>query len=152
MGALIEASCKCGHKQGFAVGGGMRNHLTYCNFPCYCDDCGAIFGANLFESDIECSECGSRNFKPYDHISLRILTPDPEPEPLPLRYKQQSFWQKLLRKTPEVIRDFYYPSKNIFDWNTKEKLGRKLALTDEKYFCPKCKNFTMTFHRAGCWD
>lgn len=152
MGSIVESICKCGHQQRFALGGGMRNHLTYCKFPCYCEDCSAMFGANLFDCQIECSECGSKNFKPYDHESLRIITPDPKPEPLPLRFKQQTIWEKLLRKTPEVIRDFYYPSKNIFDWNTKKRLGRDLSLTNEKYICPKCKNFTMSFNLVGRWD
>ena len=48
MGSLATAKCECGFTKRFLLGGGMSNHLTYCGFPCYCQDCKSIFEANLF--------------------------------------------------------------------------------------------------------
>ena len=45
MGSLISAKCKCGYDRRMALGGGMRNHLTYCAFPCYCQDCKSLYVA-----------------------------------------------------------------------------------------------------------
>jgi len=40
----------------------------------------------------------------------------------------------------------------ISSWDTEEKLGRELVLTDGKYLCPKCNSFSLSFEDAGYWD
>ena len=72
MGPLISAKCKCGYERRMALGGGMRNHLTYCAFPCYCQDCKSLYVADLFSNDTSCEECGSQNTVPYDDNSMRL--------------------------------------------------------------------------------
>jgi RNA polymerase subunit RPABC4/transcription elongation factor Spt4 len=39
----------------------------------------------------------------------------------------------------------------IFSWNY-EKIGRKLVLTDGKYLCPSCGQFSLSFVNVGNWD
>lgn len=41
----------------------------------------------------------------------------------------------------------------IEEWNTLDKLGRSLKLTDGNYKCPKCSLFTLKFTSGGLlWD
>jgi hypothetical protein len=44
--------------------------------------------------------------------------------------------------------------KNVVaDWNMIERLGRKLVLTDGKYFCPSCQKFGLSFRESDVlWD
>ena len=137
MGTIIESKCNCGHEKRFAVGGGRMDYYTNCGFPCYCYDCKKMFSANLFDKKSTCTNCGSKNFKPYDHKALKLMG---------------SLWKRWFWYLTNVIKGAFYKPKNIFDWNTKEKLGRQIVLTDEEYFCPKCKRFTMKFEFVGSWD
>jgi len=43
-------------------------------------------------------------------------------------------------------------SKPVFDWNVQDEIGKYLELTDGKYLCPKCSQYTMSFRHVGCWD
>ena len=51
MGAIVLANCKCGFERRMSLVGGMRNHLTYYAFPCYCQDCKSLFVADFFSDD-----------------------------------------------------------------------------------------------------
>ncbi len=44
--------------------------------------------------------------------------------------------------------------KNVVaSWNAGGKLGRKLILTDGKYFCPSCQKFSLIFSEGNIlWD
>lgn len=66
MGSVIEAHCTCGFKRKMALGGGMWNFTTYCNFPFHCFDCKALFEVNFLKEAMRCSECGSMNAMSYD--------------------------------------------------------------------------------------
>jgi Zn finger protein HypA/HybF involved in hydrogenase expression len=151
MGAIVLANCKCGFERRMSLGGGMRNHLTYCAFPCYCQDCKSLFVADFFSDDSNCKECGSDNILPYDDNEMRIKVKPILVRPV-IRYVQQTFWEKLLGRKQEKIITCVNSGANVFDWNTNYKIGRDLSLTDEDYFCPKCHNYTLKFYRIGCWD
>jgi hypothetical protein len=151
MGAIVLANCKCGFERRMALGGGMRNYLTYCAFPCYCKDCESMYVSDLFGEDSSCSECGSQNVLPYDEKSMRIIVL-PRSVRKVVKYMKQNFWEKLLRREPTEIIRYVSTNINVFDWNTMDELGRDLILTDEKYLCPSCKNFSMIFSPAGRWD
>ena len=152
MGSMAEARCDCGFEKRLSLGGGMHNFLTNCSFPCYCSDCKSMFSANLYSESLVCAKCSSQNVLAYDDDSLRIKTPDLEPELLPIRYRAQTLWEKILRRKPEMIQEYYQPTKNIFDWNSSDILDRNPALTYEDYFCPSCEKFSMKFYIVGCWD
>lgn len=151
MGSLISAKCKCGYERRMALGGGMRNHLTYCAFPCYCQDCNSLYVADLFSDDTSCEECGSQNTVPYDDNSMRFIVV-PRTLKKVVRYMQQSFWDKLLKREPEEIVSYVSTDINVFDWHTHSRLGRDLFLTGEDYLCPKCQKFSLRFFSVGCWD
>jgi hypothetical protein len=40
----------------------------------------------------------------------------------------------------------------VFSWNMQEEIGRELILTDGKYLCPNCGQFSMSFVACGHWD
>lgn len=41
----------------------------------------------------------------------------------------------------------------VVSWNVSDRLGRTLQLTGDKYLCPLCKRFTLTFEDGGLmWD
>ena len=42
--------------------------------------------------------------------------------------------------------------KVITGWNTTERLGRALELTDGEYLCPACGKFSLKFQVTGFWD
>ena len=151
MGALISAKCGCGFEKRMALGGGMRNHLTYCAFPCYCQDCKSMYVADLFSDDTSCTECGSQNILPYDDKSMRKIVL-PRPVRRVMRYVRQTLWEKLLRRKPDEMDSYASSDINVFDWHTGSRLGRDLYLTDEGYLCPKCQNFSLRFYSTGCWD
>ncbi len=70
MGSVVKAKCDCGYRREMALGGGMMNFTTLCNFPCYCDTCSDLFEANLFLQKISCPECGGTDTRPYDDDGL----------------------------------------------------------------------------------
>ncbi len=42
---------------------------------------------------------------------------------------------------------------HVAEWNMKDRLGRKLVLTDGKHRCPKCGKMSLEFSDGGlCWD
>ena len=109
-----------------ALGGGMRNHLTlHCAFSrCYCKDCKSLYVADLFSDDTSyCEECGSQNTVPYDDNSMRFIVV-PRTLKKVVRYMQQSFWDKLLKREPEEIVSYVSTDINVFDWHTHSRLGR----------------------------
>ena len=129
----------------------MHSHLTYCAFPCYCQDCKSLYVADLYSDDTSCTECGSQNILPFDDDSMRIKVKPILVRPV-IRYLQQTFWEKLLGRNPEKIVRCVSTGTNVFDWNVNYKIGRDLCLTDEDYLCPKCQNFSLRFYSTGCWD
>jgi len=40
----------------------------------------------------------------------------------------------------------------IADWHVEEIIGRALVLTDGKYYCPKCEQYSLSFLNSGCFD
>ncbi len=129
MGSLISAKCKCGFEKKVALGGGMHSHLTYCAFPCYCQDCKSLYVADLYSDDTSCTECGSQNILPYDDNSMRIKVKPISVRPV-IRYVQKTFWEKLLGRNLEKIVSCISTDINVFDWNTSSQIGRDLYLTD----------------------
>lgn len=151
MGSLITAKCECGFDKRMALGGGMRNHLTYCAFPCYCKDCKSLYLADLFSNNASCTKCESKNTLPYDDNRMRIKVKAINVRPI-TRYVQQSFWEKLILRKPKKIVKCVNSDSNVFDWNTEYKIGRDISLTDEQYLCPSCQNFKLKFYADGLWD
>lgn len=151
MGSIVLSRCFCGFEKRIALGGGLKNHTTYCAFPCYCNDCNSMFVANLFSGDINCSECGRYNTLPYDDDSMRVKV-----KPINLRpsitFVNQTFWEKLLLRKPKKIVRWINCDSHVFSSKTDSKLGRNLCLTDENYLCPSCQMFTLKFYSIGCWD
>lgn len=70
MGSFVRATCECGYEHEFAIGGGMRDFLEVCLFPCLCRDCKRIVQVNLLDTPLSCSNCRSHNVVPYDHDEL----------------------------------------------------------------------------------
>jgi len=151
VGSLISAECECGFERSMALGGGMRNHLTYCAFPCYCRDCNSLYEANLLSDDTSCTECGSQNILPYDDKSMRKIVL-PRPVRRVVKYVRQTLWEKLLRREQEEIVTYVSADITVFDWHGGSSLGRDLELTNEGYLCPSCRSFTLKFYERGCWD
>ena len=62
---MLISQCKCGYESDtLYLGGGMLNFHSYCEVPCYCDDCEIVFSRNIFtiearegEGRIRCSKC-----------------------------------------------------------------------------------------------
>ena len=46
---MLISQCKCGYESDtLYLGGGMLNFHSYCEVPCYCDDCEIVFSRNIF--------------------------------------------------------------------------------------------------------
>lgn len=150
MGSIIRAKCPCGLSQKVLFGGGLGSHLVFCAFPCYCQDCHWLFEGNLFDERVRFTMCDSERYLPYDDERLRIV--ELHPEPPPPEYKKQTLWERLTKRELELIERYWVQENAIASWNTKDRLGRVLVLTDEKYLCPHCQEFQLTFEQAGCFD
>lgn len=136
-----------GSKKILKLGGGKRSHSTHCHFPCYCNDCSAMFNANLLSNDISCYGCGSQKILPYDDKSMRITV-----RPI-IRYLKTLSVRLIKRRSIKGISHLdAISTHNVFSWNVKPRLGRNLCLTNEDYFCPKCQDFSLGFSLVGLWD
>ena len=149
MGSLAIAKCQCGLETNCSLGGGLRDHLVRCNFPCYCPDCKSLYTGNLFNKPETCAQCRRHNGIAYDDPMLRGLPPEQEP---PVTYEKQSLLDKLLRKEPKPIPYCRNKEKDIFNWSTEHQLGREIYLTYESYLCPSCQKLTLHFDFVGVFD
>lgn len=70
MGSLVVARCECGLVTEFGVGGGRRNYLTTCYFPCRCSACRAVVQVNLPAKPPMCPQCKSTDVIPFDQPEL----------------------------------------------------------------------------------
>jgi len=150
LGSILQAKCSCGFDSGeLCLGGGRLTFETNCAFPCNCSSCGHLSTPNLFESDNVCGECGKPGSTPYDddvmvHPDSRVVEQPIGPVMTAVN-KVLSVIPFRAAKAPEY-------DNSIFSWNAKGQLGRDLTLTENKYFCPQCKNYSLTFECVGMWD
>jgi Zn finger protein HypA/HybF involved in hydrogenase expression len=70
MGSQVQATCECGFKETFSIGGGMLDSETFCAFPCLCRDCKRIVEVNLMDEPATCPDCKGENIEPYDNDAL----------------------------------------------------------------------------------
>jgi len=71
MGSMVSVKCECGLQiDRLLIGGGMRNHITTCYFPCECKNCRNVVQANLLSSPLACPTCRSPDVLPYDQPEL----------------------------------------------------------------------------------
>ena len=138
MGQIVIASCNCGYKEKFPVGGGRANFRTLCLFPCLCRACNRLVVANLLPMQPKprtwldywsrptvtkslppaCPQCQCENIVPYDHPEL---------------CEQQG-------------------SRIVISWKLASQLDRELRLTDGFYFCSLCDTYQLRFEAGLCWD
>ena len=138
MGNVVEAKCTCGYTPGkLFLGGGQSNFKTDCSFPNLCLECKNLFIGNMKVPFVVCSQCDSSSVLPYDDPSLIHNTG--------LSEDSWVFSQELYSLVP-VARFLFFKRK------PKWEVTRKLMLTNEKYLCPKCDNFELTFKFFGLWD
>ena len=70
MGSQVRAKCQCGLDKSISIGGGMRNFMTTCYFPCLCEHCNFVVVGNLLAPIQECPECKSQKMIPYSDPAL----------------------------------------------------------------------------------
>lgn len=70
MGLQVTATCQCGVDTRIMIGGGMRNFMTTCYFPCLCEHCGAVVQVNLLAEQKRCPRCKTTKIIPYDDPAL----------------------------------------------------------------------------------
>lgn len=60
MGTSTNAHCdNCGYAVFLILGGGIRNHTTYCAWPVTCESCKGVTIANFNRLPLKCLDCGS---------------------------------------------------------------------------------------------
>jgi len=70
MGSQVTATCQCGMDTSIMIGGGMRNFMTTCYFPCLCEHCRTVVQVNLLAKQKRCPQCKTTNVIPYDDPTL----------------------------------------------------------------------------------
>jgi Zn finger protein HypA/HybF involved in hydrogenase expression len=70
MGTQVTATCQCGVDTIIMIGGGMRNFMTTCYFPCLCEHCRTVVQVNLLAKQKRCPQCKTTNVIPYDDPTL----------------------------------------------------------------------------------
>ena len=67
MGSSTVGKCDCGFEtEELLLGGGMMNFDTVCLFPHYCQNCTSLFNENIYNKDLICPKCKSKNVISYD--------------------------------------------------------------------------------------
>ena len=70
MGTQVTATCQCGVDTIIMIGGGMRNFMTTCYFPCLCEHCRTVVQVNLLAKQKRCPQCKTTKVIPYDDPTL----------------------------------------------------------------------------------
>lgn len=131
MGASVEATCPCGFSSGtIPIGGGMHTFRELCLFPVFCRSCKQGGVVNLFEGRVgKAAKTADAETAQCKNCGSTDIIPYDEPE--------------LVARKGAVVES----------WGAEEVLGRVLVLTDGEYFCPKCKQFKLTFKSVPLmWD
>ncbi len=141
MGQIFTASCDCGYtKDDIYVGGGMLNFKTYNPFPHYCPKCKIIFEGNLrSEEPICCDECGSDDVLSY--FDKEICKPKAVQQT-----DTESNDNSLLRR---ILKVFRWP-KHIE--TSRPDYESMCSLERNKFLCPACGEFSLSFERIAFSD
>lgn len=133
MGFTIAASCDCGYKTDFRVGGTKSSFLTTRYFPHYCENCGLV-SVNVARPKPELST----KEKLLSFIGIKEqVTEDPLYCP-----ECQSQDIKQYGKTPMTCDD--NPEAKIQSFNH--------YMDTDNNFCPSCKQYTMQCDIAAFVD
>lgn len=123
MGELFTAKCSCGYKsKSLYLGGGIFSRSHTIYAPAYCYKCEKVVYENYLKNPAVCYKCQSK-VDFYDNESLHL--PPDNSDSTVYRYNGR----------------FNQPNEEIL-----------FVLPDTEYFCPKCRQFNMTFEYSGDWD
>lgn len=154
MGQIFTASCDCGYtKDDIYVGGGMLNFQTYDPFPHYCPKCKIIFEGNLRgEEPICCDECGSGDV--FSYFDKKICKPVAEQQTNTKSNSSNSIIDRTLR----VLQKVFQCCKGIEETKVEDDILPKhnhmssSSLEKNKFLCPACGNFSLSFESHISYD
>lgn len=178
MGYTVTAECPCGYKETSSIGEGRFG--TDFSFPCYCKSCNSLQTIDVFSSKLTCPKCKSNEVTPYTHsnmfmaklkcdlaqkylylgyllvcfsnnnrkyVFLPALNDD---DRMTLIYKGRKY--RVLSAESGIASDQKLDIRNGFENDNRVKNKNFFRLDYCDYFCPKCKNYSMTFISTGLFD
>ena len=142
MGSQIRATCPCGYKSTFTIGGSMKSHLTLSYFPYRCAVCG-IVSTNVAEEPPKCPKNSSHTVARIGgSFSQRVAAERAAANAKKRKLRTLLEWLGL-RKTPPSRGPVPTPKRETcFSWRDHE-------IYDEPYECPKCAEVRLYFANTG---
>jgi hypothetical protein len=133
MGFTIAASCKCGYKTEFRVGGTRSGFLTTSYFPHYCESCGLV------------------------SVNVARARPEPTPKEKLLSFtgiKEEVVEEPLCCPQCQSQDIKIYGKEPMVDVNRcRSTISWGNDYLDDLYnFCPSCKQYTMRSDIASFLD
>lgn len=141
MGSQVCASCPCGYKEIFTVGGSMSSYRTHSYFPFFCTECGLV-SVNVAQDELRCPNNKRHIITMVGNVS------DTERETGLVGHasnpgKQGIFeWLGLRKAKPMQL------VSELAHRNTACQWGDHI-IYHEPYTCPKCRDVTLSFVSTG---
>lgn len=141
MGSQVCASCTCGYKEKFTVGGSMSSYRTQSYFPFYCAGCGLV-SVNVSQDELRCPNNKRHEITQVEKAS-DVKQMDGKIDPATRKRKQCILeWLGIWKAKPiKLVSEL--PSRN-----TACQWGDHI-IYDEPYPCPKCSSVALNFASTG---
>ncbi|MEN9502369.1 MAG: hypothetical protein RI964_1654 [Pseudomonadota bacterium] len=172
MGTSAIAACPCGYSEEFFIGYGMMNCTTDL-FPAYCSEGDHIITANLHYTPLICPD--GHKTEPVSYANNSPLMHPDDLERLnaaPLNHSNTSInttvnkrsmysrfieWLGLTAKKDNDFLDEGFSDEDLVilfnKTSYKISFGAFYLTTLNKYFCPSCHQYSLTFKEGGIlWD
>lgn len=136
MGSSVRASCHCGFKAAYSVGGSMSSHKTHSYFPYYCSPCGMV-SVNISADALVCPN-GKRHklTKIAGSWSERLKRENSDSQS---KMRRLEFFLGLISFHKAARNADTNASPNVIcQWGDHE-------LYDQAYPCPYCRMNTLRF-------
>ena len=136
MGTELTGRCKCGYTDKVYIGSGRASHGKVFKYPHYCNSCNSVTSVEMLADEKKCSNCSGTNIQSY------------EADTKTLSYKS------LLNRLPTELlaKTGYHRTDIVHEESFCYPLKKTFVLTRGMHYCPRCKEFGMTFFTSMLYD
>jgi hypothetical protein len=141
MGSQVCASCPCGYKETFTVGGSMSSYRTQSYFPFYCTGCGLV-SVNVAQDELRCPNNKRHVITRVENVSDTKRGEDSLAHTVNEGKQAVLEWLGIRKaKSTQLVSELAYLDAAC-QWGDH-------VIYDEPYRCPKCSAVTLHFASTG---
>ena len=141
MGSQVCASCPCGYKETFTVGGSMTSYRTQSYFPFYCTVCGLV-SVNVAQDELRCPNNKRHAITRVENVSDSDRGKELEGHVMIPGGKSILEWLGIQKaKSRQLVSELEHR-------NTACQWGDHI-IYDVPHTCPKCRDVTLNFASTG---